>query len=49
MTLSQWAENGWLKSHKTSSEEVKNLLAVVERELSDAEKDISSDAKFSHA
>jgi hypothetical protein len=29
MTLQQWANNGWLEPHVTSSEEITNLLAIV--------------------
>jgi len=36
MSLKQWADNGWLKPHKTSKEEIANLLAIVERDLADA-------------
>jgi hypothetical protein len=36
MTLRQWAENGWLKPHKTSSIEISNLLKIVDRDLIDA-------------
>ena len=36
MTLRQWADNGWLKSHKTSAAEIGNLLAIVDRDLKDA-------------
>mgnify|MGYP001093087593 CR=1 FL=1 len=47
MTLKQWADNGWLKPHQTSGEEIRNLLAIVERDLNDATKgDISSDWRF---
>ena len=38
MTLIQWADNGWLKAHKTSAEEIGNLLAIVERDIKDANK-----------
>lgn len=45
MTLRQWADNGWLKSHKTSAAETDNLLAIVERDLKDAvEGGISADS-----
>ena len=47
MTLMQWADNGWLTSHKTSTQEIGNLLAIVERDLKDAiEGGISSDWRF---
>jgi hypothetical protein len=36
MSLANWAKNGWLQSHRTSGQEIDNLLAIVERELTDA-------------
>ena len=41
MSLKQWADNGWLRPHKTSAKEVAGLLAIVERDLVDAEGEIS--------
>jgi hypothetical protein len=47
MTLKQWRNNGWLKSHKTSAEEIGNLLAIVKRDLQDSgEEAISADWRF---
>ena len=47
MTLKQWAANGWLKEHRSSSEEIGNLLAIVERDLKDASEGlISADWRF---
>jgi hypothetical protein len=46
MTLQQWAENGWLESHATSAAEIANLLAIVDRDLSDAGEGISPDWRF---
>ena len=46
MTLRQWADNGWLKPHATSAQEVGALLAIVERDLNDAAKDLSPDWRF---
>jgi len=47
MTLKQWADNGWLKRHQSSAEEIGNLLAIVERDLKDAsEGTVSSDWRF---
>lgn len=47
MTLQSWANNGWLKSHKTSVEEVGNLFAIVRRDMDDAcEHAISDDWRF---
>jgi len=47
MSLQQWANNGWLKRHQTSPAEIDNLLAIVERDLADAESgSISADWRF---
>lgn len=46
MTLRQWAENGWLKPHKTSSIEISNLLRIIDRDLVDAKGVISDDWRF---
>lgn len=46
MSLKQWAENGWLRPHKTSANEIANLFAIVERDLADAQRDMSSDWQF---
>jgi len=47
MTLQSWANNGWLKNHKTSKQEITQLLEIVERDLKDAkQRKISSDWRF---
>ena len=47
MTLKQWADNDRLTSHKTSAEEIGNLLAIAERDLKDASEGcISADWRF---
>ncbi len=46
MSLKQWVDNGWLKIHRTSREEISNLLGIVERDLRDAQGDISADWRF---
>lgn len=46
MSLRQWASNGWLRPHKTSPKEIQDLLAIVKRDLADAEADISADWQF---
>jgi hypothetical protein len=46
MSLKQWADNGWLRPHKTRPKEVTSLLAIVERDLVDAEGEISADWRF---
>ena len=39
-------DNGWLRPYKTSPQEIADLLAIVERDLADAESDISADWRF---
>ncbi len=46
MSLQCWASNGWLRAHQTSPQEIGELLAMVERDLADAEGDISNDWRF---
>jgi hypothetical protein len=46
MSLEKWVENGWLRRHTTSAEEIQGLLAIVGRDLEDADGDISSDWRF---
>ena len=47
MSLQDWLNNGWLRPHKTDCQEISNLLAIAERDISDASaKDISDDWKF---
>lgn len=46
MSLKQWANNGWLHLHRTSREEISNLFSIVERDLTDAQRDISADWRF---
>lgn len=46
MSLQQWADNGWLRFHETTPEEISNLLAIVDRDLQDASGDISVDWCF---
>ena len=37
MSLAEWERNGWLTAHRTSGNEVRDLLAVVERDLVDSD------------
>jgi len=30
MSLKQWLDNGWLRNHKTSKNEIDNLMMIVE-------------------
>jgi hypothetical protein len=46
MSLQSWANNGWLRPHRTTAQEIKNLLAMVERDLADAQGDVSPDWRF---
>ncbi len=46
MSLKQWAENGWLREHQSSKQEIADLLAIVSRDLADADGDISADWRF---
>jgi hypothetical protein len=36
MSLPDWERNGWLQRHKTSPNEIRDLLAVVDRDLADS-------------
>lgn len=40
MSLIDWQMNGWLTAHRTSPQEVRDLLAVVERDLTESAKDV---------
>src|ERR1700722_13302079 len=46
MSLKQWADNRWLRPHKTSPQEISALFSIVERDLVDAEGEISADWRF---
>jgi hypothetical protein len=47
MTLPKWAEYGWLRQHRTTRQEVGDLLGIVDRDLGDAETGrISTDWQF---
>ncbi len=46
MSLQSWLENGWLRRHKSSKKEIADLLKIVERDLKDAEVEISDDWRF---
>ena len=47
MSLQDWHSFGWLKPHKTSLNELVNLLAIADRDIADAEAaDLSDDWKF---
>lgn len=47
MRLEKWLEYGWLKKEPTSPDEIKGLLAIVDRDLKDASvAAISEDRRF---
>ena len=37
MSLMNWRDNGWLAEHKTSTQEISDLLSVADRDLADCE------------
>ncbi len=43
MTLKDWEANGWLRPHKTSRQEIGDLLAIMHRDLTDARAGVISD------
>ena len=46
MSLPKWAENGWLRAHRSSREEMADLLAIVDRDLREAAHAESPDWRF---
>ena len=50
MSFADWVSNGWLVAHKSSKQEIGNLLGIVARGLKDSEaKDVSDDWRFAIA
>lgn len=50
MSLGDWLRNSWLLEHKTSAEEIAGLLAIVERDLVNAQvAGLSDDWRFNIA
>ncbi len=50
MSLRDWQKNGWLIEHRTSPEEIKDLLGLIERDLADCRTPgLSTDWRFSIA
>jgi hypothetical protein len=46
MSLIDWRNGGWIRPHKSSPEEVRDLFGIVDRELSDAAStSISADSR----
>lgn len=46
MSLQQWHKNGWLRPHQTTPAQIADLLAIVDRDLEDAVRDVSPDWQF---
>ena len=47
MSLAEWKNNGWLKEHRTSRQEIANLFAIIHRDLADSRSvQLSSDWRF---
>jgi hypothetical protein len=36
MSLPDWERNGWLQGHQTNPNEIRALLAVIQRDLADS-------------
>jgi hypothetical protein len=50
MSLEQWLKNSWLREEAATRNEIKDLLAVVDREIADASvTQLSTDGRFMHA
>ena len=50
MSLADWERNGWLTPHRTSRQEISELLAIVQRDLHDSRaRDVSADWRFNIA
>lgn len=49
MSLEQWADNGWLKAHQTSVQEIRELFEGAIEDLQNALKDLSAGWKFAIA
>ena len=50
MSFADWVKNGWLVAHKSSKQEIANLLGIVTRDLKDTQaKDVSDDWRLAIA
>lgn len=50
MSFADWLKNGWLVAHRSSKQEIANLLGIVARDLKDSlAKDLSDDWRFAIA
>jgi hypothetical protein len=47
MSFEDWVKNGWIETHRSSKEEIQNLLRIVRRDMKDSRsKDVSNDWRF---
>lgn len=46
MRLQQWRSNGWLQAHQTTPAQIRDLLAIVDRDLEDCTRALSADWQF---
>jgi uncharacterized protein (UPF0332 family) len=50
MSFEDWVKNGWIETHRSSKEEIQNLLRIVGRDMKDSRsKDVSNDWRFAIA
>jgi hypothetical protein len=50
VSFADWVNNGWVVTHKSSKQEIANLLGIVARDLKDSQaKDVSDDWRFAIA
>jgi hypothetical protein len=50
MSLRDWVQHGWLTEHRSSCEEIENLLGVVDRDLKECQaKGLGADWRFAIA
>jgi hypothetical protein len=50
VSFADWVKNGWLIAHKSSKQEIANLLGIVARDLKDSQaRDVSDDWRFAIA
>lgn len=50
MSLQDWLDKGYLKTHRSSANEIEQLFAVFDRDISDAwARDLSADRRFATA
>ena len=46
MSLKSWENNGWLKVEPASSNEIRNLLFIIDRDIKDSQEKVSADWQF---